>query len=220
MPTDSAAFDPVEVSALSADVLQADVTRCGGISGFLQIGALCEAHHIDLSGHCAPALHRHVACSVPRLRHLEWFHDHVRIEQMLFEGAPKARDGAIEPDLDLPGHGLVFKEKDAERMTQELNEAYGVLGDAEKRAAYDELGRGHQYRAGQEFRPPPEWGNGMGGGADSSDFFADLFANLGGGRRRGGGGFQQRPTRGEDSHASIIIDLLNLPGISPFLLII
>ena len=65
--------------------LQADVTRCGGISGFLQIGALCEAHHIDLSGHCAPALHRHVACSVPRLRHLEWFHDHVRIEQMLFE---------------------------------------------------------------------------------------------------------------------------------------
>jgi L-alanine-DL-glutamate epimerase-like enolase superfamily enzyme len=97
------------------DVLQADVTRCGGISGFLQIGALCEAHHIDLSGHCAPALHRHVACSVPRLRHLEWFHDHVRIEQMLFEGAPKARDGAIEPDLDRPGHGLVFKENDAER---------------------------------------------------------------------------------------------------------
>ena len=97
------------------DVLQADVTRCGGISGFLQIGALCEAHHIDLSGHCAPALHRHVACSVPRLRHLEWFHDHVRIEQMLFEGAPKARNGAIEPDLDRPGHGLVFKKKDAER---------------------------------------------------------------------------------------------------------
>ena len=72
----------------AVDVLQADVTRCGGISGFLQVGALCEAHHIDLSGHCAPALHRHVACSVPRLRHLEWFHDHVRIEQMLFEGAP------------------------------------------------------------------------------------------------------------------------------------
>lgn len=106
-------------------------------------------------------------------------------------------------------HPDVSKEKDAESMTQELNEAYGVLGDAEKRAAYDELGRGHQYRAGQEFRPPPEWGNGMGGGADSSDFFADLFANLGGGRRRGGAGFQQRPTRGEDSHASIVIDLLD-----------
>jgi L-alanine-DL-glutamate epimerase-like enolase superfamily enzyme len=100
----------------AVDVLQADVTRCGGISGFLQIGALCDAHHIDLSGHCAPALHRHVACAVPRLRHLEWFHDHVRIEQMLFEGAPTARDGMIEPDLDRPGHGLVFKEKDAERF--------------------------------------------------------------------------------------------------------
>ena len=108
-------------------------------------------------------------------------------------------------------HPDVSKEKDAEKMTQELNEAYGVLGDAEKRAAYDELGRGHQYRAGQEFRPPPDWGNGMGGmgGADASDFFADLFANLGGGRRRGGAGFQQRPTRGEDSHASIMVDLLD-----------
>jgi L-alanine-DL-glutamate epimerase-like enolase superfamily enzyme len=100
----------------AVDVLQADVTRCGGISGFLQIGALCDAHHIDLSGHCAPALHRHVACAVPRLRHLEWFHDHVRIEQMLFDGAPTAHDGTITPDLDRPGHGLVFKEKDAERF--------------------------------------------------------------------------------------------------------
>jgi L-alanine-DL-glutamate epimerase-like enolase superfamily enzyme len=100
----------------AVDILQADVTRCGGISGFLQIGALCEAHHIDLSGHCAPALHLHVACAVPRLRHLEWFHDHVRIEQMLFDGAPTARDGAIEPDLGQPGHGLVFKHKDAARF--------------------------------------------------------------------------------------------------------
>jgi L-alanine-DL-glutamate epimerase-like enolase superfamily enzyme len=100
----------------AVDVVQADVTRCGGISGFLQIGALCEAHHIDLSGHCAPALHRHVACAVPRLRHLEWFHDHVRIEQMLFDGAPTVCNGAIEPDLGRPGHGLVFKEKDAERF--------------------------------------------------------------------------------------------------------
>ena len=106
-------------------------------------------------------------------------------------------------------HPDVSKEKNAESMTQELNEAYGVLGDAEKRAAYDELGNGQQYRAGQEFRPPPEWGNGHGGGADNSDFFADLFANLGGGRRRGGAGFQQRPTRGEDSHASIVIDLMD-----------
>src|SRR5215471_6131917 len=98
------------LNAGAVDVLQADATRCGGITGFLQIGALCEAYHIDLSAHCAPALHRHVACAVPRLRHIEWFHDHVRIEQNLFEGAPTAHDGAIEPDLSRPGHGLAFKE--------------------------------------------------------------------------------------------------------------
>ena len=79
------------------DVLQADVTRCGGVTGFLQVAALCEAHHIDLSGHCAPALHLHAACAAPRLRHLEWFHDHVRIEHMLFDGAPLPRDGGSRP---------------------------------------------------------------------------------------------------------------------------
>jgi L-alanine-DL-glutamate epimerase-like enolase superfamily enzyme len=98
----------------AVDVLQADVTRCGGVTGFLQVGALCDAHHLDLSGHCAPALHLHVACAVPRLRHLEWFHDHVRIEQMLFDGAPRAVRGAIHPDLGRPGHGLEFKSGDAE----------------------------------------------------------------------------------------------------------
>ena len=117
-------------------------------------------------------------------------------------------------------HPDVSKEANAQQKTQELNEAYGVLGDAEKRAAYDELGRGQQYRAGQEFRPPPDWGRGFGGGAGAgaganhgaggfggdpgSDFFSDLFANLGGGRRR-----QAPPQRGEDSHASIAIDLVD-----------
>jgi L-alanine-DL-glutamate epimerase-like enolase superfamily enzyme len=100
----------------SVDVLQADVTRCGGISGFLQVVALCAARQIDLSGHCAPSLHLPVACAVPRLRHLEWFHDHVRIEHMLFDGAPKPRDGEIAPDLSRPGLGLAFKERDAERF--------------------------------------------------------------------------------------------------------
>jgi L-alanine-DL-glutamate epimerase-like enolase superfamily enzyme len=104
------------LEANAVDVLQADATRCGGITGFLQIGALCEAHHTDLSAHCAPAIHRHVGCVVPRVRHLEWFHDHVRIEQMLFDGAPVARDGVIEPDLGRPGHGIDFKAKDAERF--------------------------------------------------------------------------------------------------------
>ena len=76
----------------AVDVQQADASRCLGITGFLQAGALCDAHHIDLSGHCAPALHVHAACAVPRLRHLEWFHDHVRIEHMLFDGAPVAEE--------------------------------------------------------------------------------------------------------------------------------
>ena len=100
----------------SIDVMQADVTRCGGISGFLQAAALCDAHHVDLSGHCAPAAHRHVACAAPRLRHLEWFHDHVRIEHLFFDGAPQPEDGAIAPDLAAPGLGLSLKERDAERF--------------------------------------------------------------------------------------------------------
>jgi L-alanine-DL-glutamate epimerase-like enolase superfamily enzyme len=99
----------------AVDVQQADASRCLGVTGFLQIGVLCDAHHVDLSGHCAPALHLHCACAVPRLRHLEWFHDHVRIEQMLFDGAPVAKNGAIRPDLSRPGLGLDFKQQDAER---------------------------------------------------------------------------------------------------------
>lgn len=100
----------------SVDVLQADVTRCGGITGFMRVAALCEAQHVDLSGHCAPALHLHAACAAPPLRHLEWFHDHVRIEHMLFDGAPVAHDGAIAPDFSQPGLGVVFKRNDAERF--------------------------------------------------------------------------------------------------------
>jgi L-alanine-DL-glutamate epimerase-like enolase superfamily enzyme len=103
------------LQAQAVNVQQADVTRCGGITGFLQIAALCEAFHIDLSGHCAPALHLHVACAAPRLRHLEWFHDHVRIEAMLFDGAPVAKNGVIRPDASRPGHGLSFKHQDAAR---------------------------------------------------------------------------------------------------------
>ncbi len=98
------------------DVLQADATRCGGLTGFLEVAAMGEAHHADLSGHCAPALHLHAACAAPRLRHLEWFHDHVRIERMLFDGAPVPRDGTIAPDMSRPGLGLDFKRRDAERF--------------------------------------------------------------------------------------------------------
>jgi len=103
------------LAAEAVDVQQADATRCGGVTGLLQVAALCDAHHIDLSAHCAPALHLHVACAVPRLRHLEWFHDHVRIEHMLFDGAPTPEQGVIRPDLSRVGLGLVFKQRDAER---------------------------------------------------------------------------------------------------------
>jgi L-alanine-DL-glutamate epimerase-like enolase superfamily enzyme len=103
------------LEAEAVDVQQADVTRCGGVTAFLQIGALCEAFHVDLSGHCAPALHLHIACAVPRLRHLEWFHDHARIEHMVFEGAPTPEGGVIRPDFSRPGNGLAFKHQDAAR---------------------------------------------------------------------------------------------------------
>lgn len=101
------------LEARAVDVLQADITRCGGVTGFLRAAALCEAFHLDLSTHCAPALHLPAACAVPRLRHLEWFHDHVRIEAMLFDGAPVLARGRITPDLGAPGHGLNFRHADA-----------------------------------------------------------------------------------------------------------
>lgn len=100
----------------AVDVQQADVTRCGGYTGFLQVAALCEAQHIPLSCHCGPSIHLPAACAVPRLAHLEWFHDHVRIEHMLLDGAPVPRDGVIRPDLSRAGHGLAFKFQDAERF--------------------------------------------------------------------------------------------------------
>lgn len=108
------------LEAGAVDVQQADATRCLGITGFLAAGKLCEAQHIDLSAHCAPAVHLHAACALPRLRHLEYFFDHVRIEQMLFDGAPRAREGLVEPDLSRPGIGLEFKEPDAQRYRVEV----------------------------------------------------------------------------------------------------
>ncbi len=99
----------------AVDVLQADLTRCGGVTGFLQAAALCEAFHLDLSAHCAPALHLHACCAAPRFRHQEWFHDHVRLEALLFDGAPQLQNGAVVPDLTRPGHGLRLREADAHR---------------------------------------------------------------------------------------------------------
>jgi L-alanine-DL-glutamate epimerase-like enolase superfamily enzyme len=105
------------LEAGAVDVLQADASRCLGITGFLAASALAEAFHVPLSAHCAPALHLHAACAVPNVAHLEWFHDHARIERMLFEGAPHPMHGELRPDPSRPGIGLVFKKKDAERFS-------------------------------------------------------------------------------------------------------
>lgn len=99
----------------AVDVLQADATRCGGFTGFLKAAALCEAFHIPMSSHCAPYLHVHPACAAAPMRHSEYFFDHVRIEQLLFDGLPSLHDGSLEPDLSRPGNGMEFKEADAEQ---------------------------------------------------------------------------------------------------------
>jgi L-alanine-DL-glutamate epimerase-like enolase superfamily enzyme len=95
---------------------QADVTRCEGITGFLRVGALCAARSLELSAHCGPSIHAHVCCAVPRFRHLEYFHDHARLEGMLFEGVLTPEGGALRPDLSRPGNGLELKRADAERF--------------------------------------------------------------------------------------------------------
>jgi len=100
----------------AVDVLQADATRCGGITGFLQVAALCEAFHLPLSAHTAPALHTHVCCSATPVRHLEYFHDHVRIEGMFFDGVGPPVNGALRPDLSRPGMGIELKQADVERF--------------------------------------------------------------------------------------------------------
>ncbi|HEX9046848.1 MAG TPA: enolase C-terminal domain-like protein, partial [Verrucomicrobiae bacterium] len=101
------------LEAQAVDVLQADATRCG-ITGFLQMAELCEAFGIPLSSHTAPALHAHVCCAVSRARHAEYFHDHVRIEQLFFNGATVRHDhGYLRPDLSQPGLALEWKPNDA-----------------------------------------------------------------------------------------------------------
>jgi L-alanine-DL-glutamate epimerase-like enolase superfamily enzyme len=113
------AFVPADfrnlLTAGAVDCLQADVTRCGGITGLLAVAGLCEAYGIDLSGHCAPAIGAHAFCAVGRLRHLEYFHDHVRVESMLFDGVLEPEGGVLRPDRSRPGHGLELKSAEAER---------------------------------------------------------------------------------------------------------
>jgi len=104
------------VGAGAVDCVQVDVTRCGGYTVWLRAAAVAEAHNLQVSGHCAPNLHAHVATAVPNLRHLEYFHDHHRIETMLFDGALRPQGGELVPATDRHGHGLSLRQADAEQF--------------------------------------------------------------------------------------------------------
>jgi len=104
------------LSAGAVDVLQADATRCAGITGFLQVAALCDARSMQLSAHCGPSVHAHPCCAANAVCHVEYFHDHVRIEHMLFDGALTPHKGVLTPDRSRPGMGLDLKHSDAEQF--------------------------------------------------------------------------------------------------------
>jgi hypothetical protein len=118
VPTDSPEADATAswTSTTIDDLRQAGATCRGGVTGFLRAATLREAYRTDLSAHCAPAPHFHPGCAAPRFRHLEWFHDHVRIEHLRFDGAPVPHAGIIAPDLSRPGLGLTLKREDASRF--------------------------------------------------------------------------------------------------------
>lgn len=103
------------LEAGAVDVLQADATRCGGVTGFLAVAAVAAAFGMPLSSHCAPSLHVALLCAAETALHAEWSHDHVAIEQALLEGAPRPRDGLLAPQQDRPGLGLELRRRDAER---------------------------------------------------------------------------------------------------------
>jgi L-alanine-DL-glutamate epimerase-like enolase superfamily enzyme len=103
------------LAAGAVDCLQADASRCGGYTTWLRAAAAAQAANLQISGHCAPNLHAHAAMGVPNLRHLEYFHDHHRIEHLFFDGCLAPDGGSMTPDRNRPGHGLVLKETDVEQ---------------------------------------------------------------------------------------------------------
>jgi len=103
------------LSAGAVDVLQADATRCAGITGFLRADALCAGHALPLSSHCAPALHCHAGAAAARFVHLEYFRDHARMEELVFDGVPALRGGELHVDLSRPGLGLTLRRKETKK---------------------------------------------------------------------------------------------------------
>jgi L-alanine-DL-glutamate epimerase-like enolase superfamily enzyme len=114
------AYDPWYVrrmlEAKAVDVQQADVTRCLGITGWLEASDIAHGFAIPFSAHCAPAIHAIIGCAAPAIAHIEWFHDHVRIERMFFDGVLEPEGGFLRPDPSRPGLGLELKSNDVERF--------------------------------------------------------------------------------------------------------
>lgn len=109
------------LEAEAVDVLQLDATRCKGFTGILHGSAIAASFGRPISAHCAPSLHMHVGCAIPNFRHVEYFHDHVRIEQMLFDGFIPHVGGELKPDRSRPGLGLAFRHSDAEQFVRWRN---------------------------------------------------------------------------------------------------
>ena len=104
------------LAAGAVDVMQADIGRCAGITEWLRVAAACASWQTPYSAHCGPSLHAHAACVPPNLRHIEYFHDHVRVESLLFDGVLVPVDGELHPDDSRPGMGLTLRASDAERF--------------------------------------------------------------------------------------------------------
>jgi L-alanine-DL-glutamate epimerase-like enolase superfamily enzyme len=104
------------LQAGAVDILQADATRCLGVTGWLEAAGLAHSFDIPFSAHCGPSIHAQVGCAAPQISHVEYFHDHVRIEHLFFDGVLNPIDGCLQPDPTRPGLGLELKRRDAERF--------------------------------------------------------------------------------------------------------
>jgi L-alanine-DL-glutamate epimerase-like enolase superfamily enzyme len=107
------------LEAGAVDCLQADVSRCAGITEWLRVAALAAAHNLQVSAHCAQSLTVHPAAATPNLRHLEYFADHARVDRLLFDGVLDPAGGVLRPDLSRPGMGLALKRADANHYRKE-----------------------------------------------------------------------------------------------------